>query len=147
MQLIEKSNYKYNLVLEDDAILDEDFVLKLKRGLEQLPDDYDMLFLGDCCNLHIESSKIKPNQFIYKKCREGGGGHPAATRCCDSMLISQKCATKICNFYESIKTNNIYLPVDHWLNQVILDLKLDIYWMEPTIVKQGSETGLFNVSH
>lgn len=99
MELIQKSNFKYNLVLEDDAILDKDFVSKLTRGLKQLPDDYDMLFLGDGCNLHIESSKIKADQFIYTKCREptnwGGNG---GTRCTESILISQKCATKICNF-------------------------------------------------
>jgi GR25 family glycosyltransferase involved in LPS biosynthesis len=148
MELIQKSNFKYNLVLEDDAILDKDFVSKLTRGLKQLPDDYDMLFLGDSCNLHIESSKIKAGQFIYKKCREptnwGGNG---GTRCMDSIIISKKCATKICNYYESIKKNNINLPIDLWLNQVIRNLKLDIYWMEPTIVKQGSVTGKFKCSH
>jgi hypothetical protein len=31
MELIQKSNFKYNLVLEDDAILDKDFVLKLTK--------------------------------------------------------------------------------------------------------------------
>ena len=148
MELIQKSNFKYNLVLEDDAILDKDFVSKLTRGLKQLPDDYDMLFLGDGCNLHIESSKIKADEFIYKKCREptnwGGNG---GTRCTDSIIISQKCATKICNLYESIKINNINLPIDWWLNQVIRDLKLEIYWMEPTIVTQGSVTGKYCSSH
>ena len=148
MELIQKSNFKYNLVLEDDAILDKDFVSKLTRGLKQLPDDYDMLFLGDGCNLHIESSKIKADKFIYKKCREptnwGGNG---GTRCTDSIMISQKCATKICNYYESMKENNINLPIDWWLNQVIRDLKLEIYWMEPTIVKQGSETNKFKTSY
>ena len=53
MELIQISNFEYNLVLEDDAILDKDFLSKLTRGLEQLPDDYDMLFLGDGCNYHI----------------------------------------------------------------------------------------------
>ena len=31
MELIHKSNFKYNLVLEDDAILYKDFVSKFKR--------------------------------------------------------------------------------------------------------------------
>lgn len=148
MELIQKSNFNYNLVLEDDAILDKDFVPKLTRGLKQLPDDYDMLFLGDGANLHIESSKIKADQFIYKKCREptnwGGNG---ATRCSDSIIISKKCATKICNYYQSMKENDINLPIDWWLNQVIRDLKLEIYWMEPTIVTQGSEKGKFKKSY
>ena len=148
MELIQKSNFKYNLVLEDDAILDKDFVSKLTRGLKQLPDDYDMLFLGDGCNLHIPLIKRRPFKYIYKKCRKatnwGGNG---GTRCLDSILISQKCATKICNYYESMKINNINLPLDWWLNEVIRDLKLEIYWMEPTIVTQGSEKGKFKSSH
>ena len=68
MELIQKSNFKYNLVLEDDAILDNDFVSQLKKGLTQLPDDYDMLFLGDGSKFHIPLSQRKPLQFIYKKC-------------------------------------------------------------------------------
>jgi hypothetical protein len=54
---------------------------------------------------------------------------------------------KICNFYKSIKTNNINLPLDWLLNQVIRYLKLEIYWMEPTIVTQETETGKFKSSH
>ena len=63
------------------------------------------------------------------------------------MLISQKCAINICNYYESMKENSIGLGLDWWLNQAIRDLKLDIYWMEPTIVKQGSESNKFKTSH
>lgn len=148
MELIQNSIYNYNLVLEDDIILDKDFTSKLTTGLKQLPDDYDMLFIGDGCNLHIESSKIKPNQFIYKKCREptrwGGNG---ATRCTDSIIISKKCARKICIYYENMKENEIKLPLDWWLNEVIRNLNLEIYWMEPTIVKQGTETGKYTTSH
>ena len=135
-------------MLEDDAILDKDFVSKLTKGLKQLPDDYDMLFLGDGCNLHIPLSKRRLFKYIYKKCREptkwGGNG---GTRCTDSILISKKCATKICNYYESMKINNINLPLDWWLNEVIRDLKLEIYWMEPTIVTQGSQKRKFKSSH
>ena len=107
MQLIQNSNYKYNLVLEDDAILDKDFVPKLKVGLKQLPDDYDMLFLGNGCNLHIPSNQLIKNKSIYKTCREpttwGGNG---GTRCTDSIIISKKCAAKVCNYYDSMKQNN-----------------------------------------
>ena len=144
MELIQKSNFKYNLVLEDDAILDEDFVSKLTRGLKQLPDDYDMLFIDCGTGLHMQSSVIKSDKLIYKKCREptywGGNG---GTRGTGAIVIRQKCAEKICNIFKSIKENNITLPIDWWLNKVIRDLKLEIYWMEPTIVKQGSVTGKF----
>ena len=104
MELIHKSNYKFNLVLEDDAVLQENFVKKLENGLKQLPVDYDMLFIGDGCNLHIQSSEIKPDKLIYKKCREatewGGLG---ATRCTDSYLVSKKCSKKLINYISNIK--------------------------------------------
>ena len=107
-----------------------------------------MLFLGDGCNLHIPLIKRRPFNLIYKKCREptswGGNG---ATRCTDSILISKKCAKKICNFYKEIKENEINLPVDWWLNNVIRELQLEIYWMEPTIVTQGSQNGKYNSSY
>jgi GR25 family glycosyltransferase involved in LPS biosynthesis len=146
MELIHKSNFKFNLVLEDDAILDKYFVKKLEMGLKQLPDNYDMLFIGNGCDLHIPAVMRRKFQFIYKKCRNptswGGNG---STRCTDSILISKKCAKKICNFYEN--TKEINLPLDWWLNQVIRDLKLEIYWMEPTIVTQGTQTGKYTSSH
>ena len=37
-------------------------------------------------------------------------------------------------------------PIDLWLNIPIYELKLNIYWMEPTIIKQGSEYNLFESS-
>ena len=88
---IMNNEYKYSLILEDDVILDDKFGDKLNKGLEQLPDDYDMLFIGNGCNLHIPLIKRRPDKFIYKKCREptnwGGNG---GTRCTDSYLVSKK---------------------------------------------------------
>jgi GR25 family glycosyltransferase involved in LPS biosynthesis len=144
---IVNNNYKYSLILEDDVILDDNFGYKLEKGLTHLPDDYDMLFIGNGANLHIEPSIIKPNQLIYKKCREptnwGGNG---GTRCTDSYLISKKCAKKLINYISKLKEGSIQMPSDWWLNQVIRDLQLEIYWMEPTIVTQGTETGKYNSS-
>ena len=148
MKLIKNSSYNHNLVLEDDIILDKDFTSKLKNGLKQLPYDYDMLFIDDGPGLHIESSVIKSDKLIYKKCREptrwGGNG---GTRGMGAIIISKKCAKKICIYYENMKENEIKLPLDWWLNEVIRNLKLEIYWMEPTIVKQGSVTGKYTSSH
>ena len=145
---IMNNEYKYSLILEDDVILDDKFGDKLNKGLEQLPDDYDMLFIGNGCCLHIESSKIKPGQFIYKKCGEptnwGGNG---GTRCTDSYLVSKKGAKKLMSYISKLKEGAINMPIDWWLNEVIRDLKLEIYWMEPTIVTQGTQTGKYKSSH
>jgi hypothetical protein len=36
---------------------------------------------------------------------------------------------------------------DFWLNIAARDNNLEVYWAEPTIVTQGSQTGLFQTSH
>ena len=144
---IMNNEYKYSLILEDDVILDDKFEDKLNKGLEQLPDDYDMLFIGNGCNLHIPLIKRRPDKFIYKRGREptvwGGNG---GTRCTDSYLVSKKGAKKLMSYISKLE-GAINMPSDWWLNQVIRDLKLEIYWMEPTIVTQGTENGKFKSSH
>ena len=145
---IVNSQHKYNLIFEDDVILDNDFNEKLEKGLEQLPADYDMLSIGSCCNLHITRSQIKSGKLIYNKGKEQASrGETGATRCTDSYLVSQKCAKKIIRYISNLKEREIRLPVDHWLNKVIIDLQLEIYWMEPTIVIQGTESGKYKSSH
>mgnify|MGYP000916849277 CR=1 FL=1 len=145
---IMNSNYKFNLIFEDDVILNEYFNETLYKGLKQLPNNYDMLFIGSGANLHIPKSMIIPNKLIYKKSIEptswGGNG---ATRCTDSYLVSKKCAKKLIKYVSKLRENNIKRPSDFWLNEVIRDLKLEIYWLEPTIVIQGTETGKYKSSH
>jgi hypothetical protein len=127
--------------------LSENFSVVLNQYLNQLPQDYDMLFIGDGCNLHIENYKITPNQFIYEKClyptNWGGGG---ATRCTDSYIVSKKCAIKICDYIKNL-SYKINLPIDCWLNIASVDNNFKVYWAEPTIVTQGTQNGLFVTSH
>ena len=139
--------YKYGLILEDDAILSDDFPEKLIKYMTQLHSDFDMLFLGNGCNLHIEPYKIKPNQYIYPKCiyptQWGGMG---ATRCTDSYIVSKQCAIKICNYLNNL-TYKINEPSDWWLNRACRDNNLSVYWAEPIIVTQGTQNGTYKSSH
>jgi len=138
--------YESGLIFEDDVILCEDFMVFLQSYLSEL-DDYDMLFIGSGCNLHIDKDRINPNQHIYRKSLyptslEGDG----ASRCCDSYIITNKCAKKLCD-YISNTINKISKPVDLWLNDAARDNQFKVFWAEPSIVIQGSECGLFHSSH
>jgi GR25 family glycosyltransferase involved in LPS biosynthesis len=158
MSLILKHFYAYNeianntyddaLIFEDDAILCDNFIDKLNKYIEQLPKDYDMLFIGDGCNLHIEQNKIIPNKNIYEKClyptRWGGNG---CSRCTDSYLISKKCAINLCEYINKIiKINKIKEAADFFINDAARDNNFKVYWAEPTIVKQGSQNNSFKSS-
>jgi len=140
-------NYENALIFEDDVILSNNFTNILNEYMIQIPKDYDMLFIGNGCNLHIEKSKLISNQNIYEKCLYptswGGDG---ASRCTDSYIISKKCANTLCEYINNLKCK-INLPSDWWINVSARDNNFKVYWSEPTIVKQGTQNGLFVSSH
>jgi GR25 family glycosyltransferase involved in LPS biosynthesis len=142
-------DYEDVLVFEDDVILSDGFMKKLAEYMTQLPANYDMLFIGDGCNLHIPKYMQVPNQYIYEKClHETVWGGNGAARCTDSYVIHKRCAKKICDYIANLNTK-IDSPnggVDWWLNDVARDLSLKVYWAEPTIITQGSQIGLFSRS-
>jgi GR25 family glycosyltransferase involved in LPS biosynthesis len=142
-----KEKYDQALIFEDDVLLCNHFTEILNYFLTQLPNDYDMLFIGDGCNFHIEDNNLIPNQHIYRKdvypTHWGGDG---CTRCTDSYIVSKKCAIQLCNYITNL-TYKIDLPIDWWLNVVGRENNLNVYWAEPTIVTQGTQNGLFQTSH
>jgi hypothetical protein len=135
--------YDCALILEDDAILADNFVEILDKYMAELPADYDMLFIGNGCNLHIPNI---PDKYIYEKCLHptswGGDG---ASRCSDSYIVNKKCAIKL-NEYISHLNYKINISSDFWINKAARDNNLKVYWSEPTIVSQGTENGLFKTS-
>lgn len=142
-RMMVRENYEEVLVFEDDVVLSNGFVAKLEEYMKQMPRDYDMLFIGDGCNLHIPRNQLIPNQYIYEKClHETVWGGNGAAKCTDSYIIHQRCAKKLCDYVSNL-SQKINLPVDWWLNEAARDLILKIYWAEPTIVTQGSQCGMF----
>jgi GR25 family glycosyltransferase involved in LPS biosynthesis len=136
----------YALILEDDVILCDNFINILNKYISLLPPDFDMLFIGDGCGMHIPKNQLINNKFIYKKDNyPSSWGGLGATKCLDSYIISKKCAELIINKLK-LPNYTILCPADHWLNHVIRNNNLNVYWAEPTIVKQGSENKFFKSS-
>lgn len=134
--------YDYALVFEDDVILADSFKETLDQYIEELPTDFDMLFIGDGCNLHIDKTKIVPNICVYKKDNYEGDG---SSRCSDSYIVNNKCAKQICEYIDNLKLP-IGVPIDWLINVIAKNLSLNVYWAEPTIVTQGSQNNLFKRS-
>jgi len=135
------------LIFEDDVVLTDNFLNIFNTYIAQLPEDYDMLFIGNGCNLHIQKHTLVQGKFVYDKCLEptswGGNG---ATRCTDSYVVSKKCASALCKYIDTLPYK-IELPIDWWLNVACRDNKFKVLWAEPTIVRQGTEIGLFKQSY
>ena len=134
--LIKECDTYATLIFEDDVILSDDFNDILSKYIKELPENYDILFIGSGYNLHIDKHKVIDDKYIYEN---------PYSRCTDSYIITNKCAKIICEYIANCN-DKINLPIDLWLNKVIKDNKLKVYWSEPTIVSQGSQTGLFELS-
>lgn len=147
-ELISKSNNEYSIVFEDDVLLHRNFMIHLENGLKQLPEDYDMLVIGEGNgSYHIPSSMLLPNKLVYKKCLNptqwGGDG---TTRGTDAYVISKKCATIIANYFSTFGADEVKLNIDWWLNEVCRIFNFNVYWLEPTIIATGSVLGIYKSS-
>lgn len=138
----ESLKYDTTLILEDDIIFSDNFINILQSYLNQTPQGYDMLFIGDGCKHHIDTNKLIPNKYIYERDLPS----EFASRCADSYIISKSCAMKLCKYIDNLP-NKINNNIDLWLNIAAVDNKLKIYWAEPTIVTQGTQNGMFTTSH
>lgn len=155
-QLIAKDKSEETaLIFEDDVILGDDFYEILEKYMNEASEacdckgangvsdvgytkdasKYDMLFIGCGYNLHINKEVLEDGKHLYKN---------PYTRATDSYVITSRCAKKLCDY--SLLYDNITLPINLWLNKAILDKGLNVYWCEPTIVSQGSQSGLFETS-
>lgn len=52
------------LVFEDDAVFDKDYVARLTEIMEEVKDDWDMLYLG---GQHLHMPRVKPYRLPYNK--------------------------------------------------------------------------------
>jgi GR25 family glycosyltransferase involved in LPS biosynthesis len=136
-----KNRYENVAIFEDDAILDADFNTKFRQGWEQLPNDYDIYYLG--CDTFCNNTDISPKVFnkIFQTEPElmdtnlmsvsGSMG----THC---YIISEKCAKTI---LDAPVNGHIDLQLIKWTS----DFDLNAYSVSPVIVRVV-ETGDSNIS-
>jgi len=114
------------LILEDDLIFGANFLEELQTSICQLPNDWDMAFLSEGCDLHAPN--VSEGQLWYNVAR---------SRCANCYLVRHSAAWKL---WESIKP--VREAIDHAYNEGIKQ-QFNVYWREPTIAWEGSKTGEF----
>jgi GR25 family glycosyltransferase involved in LPS biosynthesis len=135
---IAESTEDYNLILEDDAVFGDDFDKNLAEYLSQLPEDFDMFFISHGCGTHMKYNN--KNNVMRRNIYSRFG----CTRGMDAYFVSNNCAKKLNQYFK--ENPMINEPADGLINTVARKLGLVVYWGEPTIVHQGSETSMFNSS-
>ena len=120
---------EYILVFESDAILHPDFMKLINSHMTELFETYSnwhMFSIGAGMNKHFP--KIKKNKHIYLA---------KEIRCLDSFVINERGMKLILDNLKKVK-----IPIDEHLDILVKTNKLFLLWLEPTIVVQGSQTGI-----
>ena len=113
--------YKYALVLEDDVILCDNFLNEFSISFHQLPNDWDVAWVGTCCGLHSPTIEGKR---VYKM---------NGSRCTHAYLISNQGANKILSELKYCNTGS-----DYFYNYLIEKFNLNNYWFEPALAIQNT---------
>ena len=125
-------------VFEDDVLIDiEKFKLLTQEAVQEFykkGQSCGYISLGSGCSLYVPWTKKKRHTRLY----------PAEqVRATDSYWINRETAKIMIKW---IQENGFSLPADHLIDKICAQSKIPILWLDPTIVNQGSHTGLFSSS-
>ena len=116
-----EKGYDDVLVFEDDVILHPNFIEYFNLFKTQIPKDWDIVWIGSCCNLHAPCTEGK---YFYKA---------DGSRCTHTFMLSKSCVNKIVN-----EVSNINDGSDFYYNFLIKKYNLNNYWMEPVLSYQNT---------
>ena len=137
ISIYEKNLYNkdYIVVLEDDFIFKDNPIINIEKIINEANNNgiWDLIFSGDCCNLHYKNVENYKN--LYKTNLSRG-------TC--MYIININTTNKLLEIFNLEK--KIVKPIDHWFNYILYKYNMISYWSEPTIVMQGSEMKIFPTS-
>lgn len=116
------------LILEDDVIFNDNFT-NFNNFLTDTPSDFDCIFIGDGAKLHAENVESGKTAYLRTS---------SVTRCTDSIVYTKKLLDNIVSAYHKFTQ-----PIDWEMELILRELNARVYWWEPTLVSQGSQTGVY----
>lgn len=133
LRLIAARGWKRALVLEDDAILLDDFEQGVEAALSEsagFTHPY-VLFIGSGGNLYTPRHLRVPGQRLYLSMRG---------RLTEAYIVGDEVARRRVAWMEQ---HGIGLPIDNLFELMDRELNIQLYWLEDPVVEQGSKNGRF----
>lgn len=129
---------KWHLVLEDDLLIKStDFLADLQKCLFELPDDWELLFIGEGCDLHVPWWRRRLGKRVYfrgwKPWWRAGGG---TSRCTEAYLVNPSFAKRF--IVSRFAHPPFDCPIDWLLAKAGYDMHIRSYWAEPPLAGQGA---------
>jgi glycosyl transferase family 25 len=136
LQRIVARGWQHCLVLEDDAMLQSGFKEGVANALNELNGRYlhtaSVTYLGSGGNWYTPRSQRKRGQSLYPA-RKG--------RFTDSYIIGAGTAARRLNW---LARNKMRSAIDNEIDRMDTELGIEMLWLEPTVVEQGTKRGLFD---
>jgi GR25 family glycosyltransferase involved in LPS biosynthesis len=132
-ELIKKTNSRYNLIIEDDLIIIDEYVINFEELLKRLPNfNYDLIFTSIAINDNSQ-------EFDFRKTTDGLKIIMAKS----SYFISTETAINLLEYFKKIKfTFKINLSYYIWENKETIKS----YVCNKNVFFEGSKIGLFVTS-
>ncbi len=133
LRLVAERQWQRALILEDDAFLATQFVPRLQAALQESASiaSPHVLFIGSGGNLYTPRRLKVPGRHLYKSTRG---------RLTEAYVLGSQTARLRVDWIEE---QGIPLPIDNLFEQIDREREIDLYWLEPPIVEQGSKNGRF----
>lgn len=133
LRLVAARHWERALILEDDALLASQFIRRLQAALQEASQitSPHVLFIGSGGNLYTPRRRQVTGQHLYKSTRGRLG---------EAYVLGSDVALRR---IEWIETHGIPLPIDNLFEQIDRECGIELYWLEPPIVEQGSKNGRF----
>lgn len=123
-------------VFEDDVLIDRERFIKIaEQAIAEFHNsgkEEGCLCFGDGCAMYVPWTKLEKNRRLYQA---------EQVRAADSYWLTKKTAGRMLDW---LAANGFSLPADHLITKIANELGIPIYWVEPTVVSQGSHTGRFS---
>ena len=132
LEQLASSTAPYGLYLEDDArpvIQFWDKFAVFMQHMEARDPDWEMAYLGTCLGIHGQLTMPHDDPYHHAMPQPN-------TRCFNAVLVRASAAKRILD-RGSITWE--YVPIDHLLNQVIVQLQLKNYWAQPPLFYEESK--------
>lgn len=118
-----KSSDTYRTIMEDDLTITPDFLYRVNQSLYSLPDDFDILLLGDIEHARTPWSSVMPGQ-QWVRVRRFYGCHAYVIKTTAAAKLLKRCFPLECQ-------------LDTFIFLQAAELGLKIYAHNPSLVRQG----------
>lgn len=136
MRIVVARGWKKALILEDDAILADDFAEGVQAALAESSGftHPHVLFIGSGGNLYTPRHARVPGQRLYRTTKG---------RLAEAYVLGNEAARRR---IEWIEQYGIPLPIDNLFERIDHEVHIELYWLEDPVVVQGSKNGRFQSS-